>query len=241
METNSKKIFILEDEIDLNEMIAVELENKGYETYTFYNPVDLIKIFPNEKPDVLITDIRLPEISGFEIIKIVKQVNLFYPSIIAITAYNDVLPQTLYHLGAEAVIYKPFQLQLLTKTIERLCLPIEDRLQLDIEKYKVNTGWVRKLDETKIKEINIGRGGFSISTEEKIETDEIVKFSLRTPDNITITGIGIVRWDIIHPLEISEKPVNKYGIEFVYIDDDSKKYIQMIYNNMVPYIPCDEC
>lgn len=242
MGNNTKKIFILEDEIDLNEMISMELENKGYETLNIYNPKNFMEIFVEEKPDILITDLRLPEISGIEIIQISKQVNVFTPPIIVITAYNDILPQKLYSIGVESVIYKPFQLFLLTNTIERLCIPVEDRLQSSIEMFGLSTGWVRKIDKTKIDEVTLGRGGFSFTTNEKIETNEIIEFSIKISENNILQGKGIVRWDIINVANKGEKIVNKYGVEFVYIDDKSKEYfLSFIYNNkVIPYIPYEE-
>lgn len=244
MENDAKKIFILEDEIDLNEMIAIELENKGYETNTFYNPKSFIEVFTEKKPDLLITDLRLPEISGTEIIKMVKKIDVNIPPIITITAYNDVPSQVLYNLGAEAVIYKPFQLHLLTSTIERLCIPIEKRLQLSTEKYEQSTCWIRKLQENEIEEINIGRGGFSFSSEEKIENDEVIEFSviIDKQKEIFLSGLGIIRWNIMNMKEKKEKIINKYGVEFVYLDDNSKNFIlSLIYNNIIiPYIPYKE-
>lgn len=242
MGTNDKNIFILEDEVDLNEMIAMELENKGYKTTNFYNPKNFLKIFPEQKFDVLITDLRLPDIPGIEIIKMIKKIDIFSPLIIAITAYNDVLPQVLYNLGVESVIYKPFQLTLLTSAISRLCLPIEERLQISLEKYGLSTGWIRNIDINKIGEINLGRGGFSFTTNERIGNNEIIEFSIKSPEENILEGRGIVRWDIINTRDKNKNIVNKYGIEFVYLDDKSKEYFLSFINdkNIVPYIPYEE-
>lgn len=240
---NEKKIFILEDEIDLNEMIAIELESRGYDITTFYNPKDFLKAFSEIRPDLLITDLRLPEVSGEEIIKMVKKIDAYNPPIIAITAYNDVPSQKLFHIGVESVIYKPFQLLLLSSTIERLCIPWEQRLQLDIEKYEQYAGWIRKLDENKMDDILIGRGGFSFSTKEKIENNEIVEFSIRVKnqEGIFLSGKGIIRWNMVKLIHNEQEIVNKYGIEFVYLDDKSKEYIiSLRYNNIIPYIPYEE-
>lgn len=240
---NKKTIFILEDEIDLNEMISIELKTRGYETVTFYNPKDFVKTFSEIKPDLLITDLRLPEVSGVEIIKIVKKIDVYNPPIIVITAYNDVPIQKLFQLGVESVIHKPFQLLMLSSTIERLCIPWEQRLQLNIEKYGQYAGWIRKLVESKMNNILIGRGGFSFSTEEKIGNNEIVEFAIRVQnqEGIFLSGKGIVQWDILNFINKEQKMVNKYGVEFVYLDDKSKEYILSLrYNNIIPYIPYDE-
>lgn len=204
---NKKTIFILEDEIDLNEMIAIELESRGYNITTFYNPKDFLKAFSEIKPDLLITDLRLPEVSGEEIIKMVKKIDAYNPPIIAITAYNDMPSQKLFQLGVESVIYKPFQLLLLTSTIERLCTPWEQRLQLDIDKYEQYAGWIRKLDDNKIEDILIGRGGFSFATEEKIGGNEIVEFSIRlkNQEETFLTGKGIIRWDVVNFINKEKK------------------------------------
>lgn len=236
---HNKKILILEDEVDLNEMISMELENKGYETIKLYNPKNFKEIFAKEKPDILITDLKLPEIPGKDIIQMTKQIDVSIPPIIAMTAYNDILPQTLYNLGVESVIYKPFQLVLLTNTIDRLCIPLEERLQLSIEKYGLSPGWVRKIDNRKINEIILGRGGFSFKTNERIETNEIIEFSIKVLEEVVLDGKGIVRWDIINKIDKNETTINKYGVEFVYLNDKSREcFISFISNNIIsPYIP----
>ncbi len=243
MGTN-KKIFLLEDEIDLNEMIAIELESKGYETITIYNPKTFIKTFSETKPDLLITDLRLPGIHGTEIINLVKNIDVFYPPIIVITAYTDISLPALYNLGAENIIYKPFQLRQLTSTIERLCTPIQERLQSNIENYEEFTGWIRKINIEKIYDVNFGRGGFSFLSEERMEINEVIEFEVifHEKKNEILAGTGILRWKTSSLLSKNEKIVNKYGVEIVYLDDTNREiFISYVYNNKItPYIPYTE-
>ncbi|HOK08229.1 MAG TPA: response regulator [Candidatus Hydrogenedens sp.] len=238
MKEHSPKIIILDDEIDLTEMLSIELKDRGYVPKTVFNPKEFLKCFANEMADLVIIDLRLPEIFGTDIITMLKNININIPPIIVITAYNDYPNYVLYNLGAEAIIYKPFELKMLLHNVERLLTPLPERFQINIEKITDYEGWIENLDSKEIHDILLGRGGFSLISSERYSIGTTVRFTLNFPqlNNQQGEGIGIIRWKMSSH---ESKFVNKYGIEFVNISDILQKHLLIWINETKPvqYIP----
>ncbi len=65
----SKKILIVDDEDDLRNALNVALTNAGYTTFTAANGAEGLKIALAEKPDLILLDIMMPNMSGHETLK----------------------------------------------------------------------------------------------------------------------------------------------------------------------------
>ena len=64
-----KKVCIIEDEKNIAEMYRVLLENEGYEVRCAYDGEEGLKLVEEFKPDLLLLDLMLPKIDGFEVLK----------------------------------------------------------------------------------------------------------------------------------------------------------------------------
>lgn len=67
-----KKILIIEDEVFLGDMYITKFQSEGYEVFLARNGEDGIKTAINEKPDIILLDILMPKINGFEVLKELK-------------------------------------------------------------------------------------------------------------------------------------------------------------------------
>jgi len=105
------KVLIIEDELSLQETLKLNLELEGYRVEacsTGLNAISHIKAF---SPDLILLDIMLPVLSGTEIYKELKQLNISTP-VIFLTAKNDVKDKIEgLKLGADDYITKPFDLE----------------------------------------------------------------------------------------------------------------------------------
>lgn len=73
MISNSRKrILVVDDESDVVELVRVVLSTKGYEVIPTYNGEDGLEVAIAEKPDMIITDLKMPGMSGMEFIKRVR-------------------------------------------------------------------------------------------------------------------------------------------------------------------------
>lgn len=116
----SKKILIVEDEEDLTGLLVFLLQDKGYKTYTYSCGREALKDIPTINPDLIILDIMLPDIKGFEICSILKKdKKLSSIPIIFLTAKSDEM-DIIYgiNLGCDDYITKPFDNNYLTAKIK---------------------------------------------------------------------------------------------------------------------------
>ena len=64
---NNKKLFVVEDDLDLAEMLRAYFASQGYDISTVAEGKKAIRLIKEEMPDVVILDIRLPDIDGYEV------------------------------------------------------------------------------------------------------------------------------------------------------------------------------
>jgi DNA-binding NtrC family response regulator len=106
-----ENILIIDDEKSLLDLLSVVLKKEGYRVKTCLAPAKVFDILENEELDLLICDIKLPQISGMEVLKYVRENRPEIP-VIMITAYGS-LKQAVEALKAGAIDYilKPFDVE----------------------------------------------------------------------------------------------------------------------------------
>ncbi len=113
-----KKILVVEDEIDISEVIAFNLAREGFEVLKAYNGVTALQLVNSEKPDLILLDLMLPDMSGFDICKVVKASDVS-PKVIMLTAKGDESNIIAgLELGADDYITKPFSMKILLARIK---------------------------------------------------------------------------------------------------------------------------
>ncbi|MGQ8875034.1 response regulator transcription factor [Paenibacillus sp. TSA_86.1] len=115
----SIKVLLIEDEKNLADMIAFFLEEEGYITERVHHAREALHLFPQFQPDIVVTDLMLPEIDGNELVDAFRQ-NSTVPVLMisASTMLNDRLRAL--HNGADDFLCKPFSLKELDARIKAL-------------------------------------------------------------------------------------------------------------------------
>ncbi len=120
------KIALLEDEMMLRSSIEEYLKSLNHQVVSFSSGEKAKKIILSESFDLLIFDINMPKINGFEVLEILHKNSIFTP-IIYISAIINIEDITkAYELGAADYIKKPFHLKELALRINRVAKLIED-------------------------------------------------------------------------------------------------------------------
>lgn len=122
-----RKILIIDDEKSILEWMKIALEDK-YDVLTTQDGRSALNIIKEENPLLIVTDIKMPGISGFKILEEVKKINLNIP-VIMITAYASIDSAIeAFRKGASDYLVKPFSEEELIYRIEKY-LPLikEDR------------------------------------------------------------------------------------------------------------------
>jgi signal transduction histidine kinase len=118
------KILIAEDERDLVEMLAYNLEKKGYLTSRAYDGLEAWNRIESDEPDLLILDLMMPKMDGWELCRLIRHhphEKIREVGILMLTART--LPEDRVHgleLGADDYLTKPFSLPELILRIEKM-------------------------------------------------------------------------------------------------------------------------
>ncbi len=104
----NEKILIIEDDPTIIEGLITAFEFHGFKLYTGINGMQGIDLLKKEKPELVIIDIMLPDIDGFDICKKIRETDQSLP-IIFLTAKNQESDKLLgFELGADDYVTKPF-------------------------------------------------------------------------------------------------------------------------------------
>lgn len=115
-----KKILIIDDEAGIVEEVKGYFEEEGYEMDSADMGRDGLEKIKSFKPDLLILDIKLPDMSGVEILKICKETSP-HTKVIVNTGYVDQsIIDEAEDYGRDAFLQKPFNLERLQEEIEKL-------------------------------------------------------------------------------------------------------------------------
>jgi DNA-binding response OmpR family regulator len=102
------KIMIVDDDMHIVELIAMLLEREGYETKQVYSGREAIETFKIYEPDMVILDIMLPEIDGYQVCREIRQMSMV-PIIMVTAAKDEPFDKVLgLELGADDYVVKPF-------------------------------------------------------------------------------------------------------------------------------------
>jgi phosphate regulon transcriptional regulator PhoB len=125
----SKKILIADDEKDIVELIAYNLEREGYAVVKAFDGQKAWEMINADKPDLIILDLMMPEISGMEVCRMIRgQTATAALPIIMLTAKSDSVDKILgLEVGADDYITKPFHVRELIARI-RAVLRRSERL-----------------------------------------------------------------------------------------------------------------
>jgi len=143
----SKKILIIEDEPGILLSLKDEFESEGYKVYEAEDGEKGIAIAKQQKPDLIILDIMLPVLNGYEVCKRLRMEGDTTP-IIMLTVKDKEVDKVLgLELGADDYVTKPFSLRELMARVKAIFRRTEDRLkdltsysfsqiELDFKKYE---------------------------------------------------------------------------------------------------------
>jgi two-component system, OmpR family, alkaline phosphatase synthesis response regulator PhoP len=130
-----KKILIVEDEPDIAHLVKLYLEKERFRTTIANSGTEALKLLKNERQDLLILDLMLPEIDGIEVCKKIRTVpdTVLLP-IIMLTAKAEESDTIVgFELGADDYVTKPFSPRALVarvKALFRLLERTDDRKEL---------------------------------------------------------------------------------------------------------------
>jgi CheY-like chemotaxis protein len=114
------RILVVEDDPDAMRLVTSALSSAGYQVVSAYGGEDAIRKLGRQKPDLVLTDLAMPTVSGVEVIKAVKKLDSAIP-VLAITAYTwEEIAQAAGQAGCDGYVSKPFTAKYLVEQVQRL-------------------------------------------------------------------------------------------------------------------------
>ena len=158
-----KMILIVEDEESIRGFLKINLKRNGYEVIEVDNGEDGIKIAINEKPAIVILDVMLPGIDGFNVCKRIREEEKNIGIIMLTAKSQDIDKITGLEYGADDYIVKPFnpmELLLRIKAILRRIGDEEEKRTIEQGRFKIDT-YAKKVFKSD-KEIDLTPKEYSI-------------------------------------------------------------------------------
>jgi DNA-binding response OmpR family regulator len=118
----SKKpvVLLVEDEKALSSIIADTLEDEGFSILKTFDGDEGLRLFLNKRPDILIADVMMPKMDGFEMVEKIRKTDKITP-ILFLTARSSIEDLVSgFELGANDYLRKPFKMQELIVRVKAL-------------------------------------------------------------------------------------------------------------------------
>lgn len=115
----SVRILVVDDRLDMAEMIADDFRDRGYDGVAVSSGREALLLLRSERFDVLVTDLRMPEIDGLQLLQASRDLDPTRPVIVmtAFEALESAMKASEY--GVCQYVTKPFRLDLLARLVER--------------------------------------------------------------------------------------------------------------------------
>lgn len=105
-----EKILIVEDDPGISDFVNAELMHEGYKTTVCGNGRNAIELFESEKPDLILLDVMLPELSGLEVLRRIRKFSSI--PVILLTARGETYDKVNgLNAGADDYLSKPFEIE----------------------------------------------------------------------------------------------------------------------------------
>jgi DNA-binding response OmpR family regulator len=114
-----EKILVVEDELTLLETLEYNLTRQGYEVHIAADGLTALEVARQEHPDLIVLDVMLPGLDGFEICRVLRQ-EMSVP-ILMLTARDDEVDKVVgLEVGADDYMTKPFSMRELLARVKAL-------------------------------------------------------------------------------------------------------------------------
>lgn len=116
------KILVAEDERDIRDLVAFTLRFAGHEVFTAANGEEAVQMTPKVSPDLILMDVRMPKMTGYEACKTLKADPEFkdIPIVFLSAKGQESEIQQGLEVGAEEYLLKPFAPDQLTARIKTI-------------------------------------------------------------------------------------------------------------------------
>ncbi|NNJ92600.1 MAG: nitrogen regulation protein NR(I) [Gammaproteobacteria bacterium] len=137
--TETNEVWVIDDDKSIRWVLEKALKKADMEVVTFENGDQLLNKLGAHQPDAILSDVRMPGIDGFELLKLIKEKYSELPVII-MTAHSDLdSAVSAYHRGAFEYLPKPFDIKDAVDQVKRACRVSKETQQPADSSAKIET------------------------------------------------------------------------------------------------------
>jgi FixJ family two-component response regulator/Tfp pilus assembly protein PilZ len=238
------QVLVIDDEPGIRDFLVEELTLRGMKVYGFTDPAEAISSLASIKLDVIVSDLRMPEIGGIDLLKEVRKYRHYFPAIVFVSGYaNQETLDRVMHLGAVDLLEKPIDMNKLFNLI------MEQYIDDQFERTRYFTKVVDPTpigvrDELKLETGSVGFGGvflpFSKVTQpSQLTLGKLVSFRFKlndTPESAPIDVAGEIVWTRPHP---KNQLTAGAGVKFIRIsaEDRTRIHDYVRVNKILSFVP----
>lgn len=121
-ENSKRRVLLVDDEPDLVQMVAMRLRVAGYEVTLAYDGEQALEQARQSKPDVMILDLMLPKLDGYQVCRTLKseEATQAIPILIFTARAQDQDVKQAHACGADGYLSKPFEANILLDKLREL-------------------------------------------------------------------------------------------------------------------------
>ncbi|MBV8718332.1 MAG: response regulator [Chloroflexi bacterium] len=125
MTHSNRVVLVVEDDESIRNVITDVLEDRGYRVIGATNGADALHQLEQAKPDVMVLDLLMPVMHGWDFMEAYAEKTGGNPIPIVVVSVNSALPRSFNRFGVHSVVRKPFD-------VDDLAQSVEAALELDV-------------------------------------------------------------------------------------------------------------
>ncbi len=241
----ARSVLVVDDEDGIRSLVSDILTLEGFQCYTAESGQEAFDRICSTKIDAVLSDIRMPNGGGIDLLNKLKIRNPDTPHFAVLTGFSDYSIMDIYDKGAEGILAKPFRMDVLINFTKKLFSspPTQAAKASNTQKsdtLHITNRFPSVLDAQKSQSLAFGRGGFYLNWNDPkfptIGSSIHFQFDFDKNEEKSIVGSGSVRW-VRKSAEANLKP--GIGVEFDNLDDQTFAYLRqnLIKPSTLSYIP----
>ena len=242
-EASKGSILIVDDDDALREAMTFDFSRRGYQVSSASSGNRALDGLSRSPVDLILSDVRMPDGDGIQLLHRVRQLHYELPLLIFITGYADLSLEEAYDQGADAVFGKPFDRAELFAAVLRALQPRQERWKLQalpepepLLDLRFSTLEAALVDGA----FSLGRGGFFAAQNSPLpwRAGQRLRFKIAfegQPER-SLQGSGIARW--VRGQGGEGRP-SGLGVEFVHLEASGREAFESYISSrrIVAFIP----
>lgn len=126
----NERIFVIEDDENIQEIVKLSLQSNGYQVTLFDNAIDAIQAIYEDKPDLAIFDVMLPQMDGITAVKKIRETDSQLPILILSAKDSEIDKIHGLDSGSDDYMTKPFGVLELCARVRTLLRRVQPKLKI---------------------------------------------------------------------------------------------------------------